>query len=256
MFNNKFQDIEYEGLNLKIPYWFYNLNKNKLKPILDNLHSFLSDEALSKYHPDNSRNIKELEELEEFENKKEISDRLFKEEQELKNKQIKEWDDIKNENIIKIVYVNEIDSCDVENGFTFIFKDETIKELDRNEVVTEKYNIKSSFIKYFNENIDKIDIERTAIENRLSFLLQKHNRTKKGDFLLKNFSCDLYNLKLSFSVKSIKKVIKIKDNKIWFREISLIWNENNNCYGYESGNDIILLNEYEERNWKLVKKKI
>ena len=40
---DKFNDDEYEGINLKIPYWFYNINRDKLEPILNLLKDSLEN---------------------------------------------------------------------------------------------------------------------------------------------------------------------------------------------------------------------
>ena len=128
-----FTDEEYEGINLKIPYWFYSVNKENLKPILDNLKDFLENKSLSSFHPDNQRNILELDNIE---SKKQMLLDKIESEKAAKEKREKYNADLLSGNVYEIAWLKRTASESIERGLRLTTKDGQEYKYSEEEILT------------------------------------------------------------------------------------------------------------------------
>ena len=256
LFNNKFNDEEYEGINLKIPYWFYSINRDKLEPILNQLKDTLEN-SLSFMHPDNQRNIFELDNVE---SKKEIMENRLKRDKQIQKDYLKNQNDKLLGNIYEIIYDKYTSETEIERGLTLILKSGEELNFEEKDIVTNKYSLNSFITSKFNELRNEIDWRKTSYVSDFSLLsnfLTGYNgfRIKAEDIRIGNISSNVWLLKLTFEVKSVKVLFKKKSGKIFYRTRHLLWSDNLNCYSFDGLDDKIMLDNYTEKNGMFIKNK-
>jgi|SRR5665647_776049 len=252
----KFNDDQYEGLNLRIPLWFYDINKDKLNPIFQELKITLEN-SLSFIHPDNQKNIFELE---NFESKRQLVNERIKAEKKSNESAEKYQNDLLSGNIFVTGQNRYTDTIEIDKGFTFILKNGEEIEFTEKEMVTSSYSLNSKFTNKAKEITSEIDWLKTSQQNMLSLLYHNLNgqngfKVKIEDVTIGNFSSDIWNLRLTFSIRCVKYYFKKKSGKIFYRECNLEWSENENCYSFMNGTDMKSLYEYHESQCKFIKNK-
>jgi uncharacterized protein YdhG (YjbR/CyaY superfamily) len=250
----RFNDDDYEGLTLKIPYWFYNLNREKLKPALDNLREVL-EHSMSFMHQDNQSNVYELEHIED---KKQVQDEKIKKEAELKKYRIKTEQDKIDGNLYEIGENKYTDAIDIDRGFTFVLKDKTEIRFNEDDMTTKSHNLNATFLKKFDEIRNDIDWEATSFENQLALLLYKYTdnngfTTKPEDITIGNFSSDIWTLRLTFSVRAINFYFRKRNGNLFYRQCNLEWSKERNCYSFVYGTGRIFLDNYHEKQGRFYK---
>lgn len=252
-----FQDEEYEGINLKIPYWFYSINKEELKPLLDNLLDFFDNKALSNFHPDNQRNIRELEDIE---NKKQIMADRFEADKTAKLKREKYNDDLLSGDVYEIEWIKKTDISNIDGGITFVTKDGVEQYFSTEEIVTSKYSLNQKTIKLYEKLKDNLDIIKTTrmsdlhlIGSHMDYYSSKGMTMPEENIRLENLSADVWNLRLTFSIRTIKVYSKHKNGKIYYTNSELYFDTEKKCLCFSKGKEFVYLENYKDENFRLRK---
>lgn len=255
MFGSNFNDDEYEGINLKIPYWFYNINKEQLGPILENLKDFLENKALSHMTLENRRNISELENIE---SKKQVMLDRFDQEKKRKDELQKQKDDLLNGNVYEIEWVKKSAFINVDNGLHFITKDGKEYDFRTEEIVTKKYGISQKIIKLYEEIKDNLDIDKLYgfnISGHLTYYQQYGKIIPHENVRLENLSSDVWNIRITYSIKNIKKY-ELRKGKLYYttKELHKDVETGRPCFYMDKDAGFIFLDNYEEKFNKLRKR--
>ncbi len=197
-----FHDEEFDGIVLKIPTWFIKMNK--LEGNIQSLLETFEGCQMSKYHPDNQNNIKELE---EWKTKSEtIKDKRDRDKENIKTKQ--EWQEkIYKGEAYELVYEKETDLLDMNMGSIHIDG----KEYSQDDIFA-KSSIKQSFIDLFKNSVQTFDGLNKFINNnptKAYCLARKiegvtENTIQMGTVSLFYSTQGWYQLGISFEVLKIK----------------------------------------------------
>jgi hypothetical protein len=133
----KFNDINYDGLVIKMPSFFIDMNG--LQPIMDELYNKLKDCEYSKYLPEHLNNLYELENIK---TKKEIINNKKAKELEIAKLKEERQNKILSGEIYELEWLKKNEQ--LNQDYVIMPDGEIIKD---NEYMTNKMNVKSSFIK-------------------------------------------------------------------------------------------------------------
>lgn len=142
---NNFHEDDYDGVVLKIPSWFIKMNE--LEKEFETFKVALHSANKSMYYLDHQRNLYELD---NFNNKREIVDKKKKEIKENQNKVIKRINSLMNGEFYELEWVNV--KC-VFDSIVRLIDGEQYEE----EYIFTKSGIKASFEKLFREQIKNYD---------------------------------------------------------------------------------------------------
>ncbi len=253
-----FNDNEYEGINLKIPYWFYSINKDELKPILDNLQDFFQNKAKSHFHPDNQRNIFELESID---SKKEIVSERYAEDKKRKIEREQYEIDLLAGNIYELCWIRKTADSNIENGVCLVTKDGTNYNFSLEETVTKKYNLSKKVSDKYREIKKDLDIRETVnasklfrITGNMDYYKQYNISCPESNIKIENLSSDVWNLRLTYSYKAVKVYQKNSRNgKVYYSESQLYYSDDRKCPCFLKGKEFVYLENYSESNYKFKK---
>lgn len=240
----KFHNIEYDGVVLKIPTSFIKINK--LENVLEEFLNKLKECDLCMYMPDNQNNIYELE---NYRNKeKKISD-ISQAETEKQNKANDYRKKLLNKEVYELEYKNVLDST---GRYSLLIGDISYSV---NDVYTNKYNVKASFLKKYHETVDTYDKFVKFASDNFPYLygVLLYSSESLSNWRNIRFSADMLgNFKISLSIYHIKINVTENKNRIEYNITEL--QEKNGVYGYYLNRDIpILLNGYIKQGLKLIK---
>jgi hypothetical protein len=225
----KFHDNDYDGVVIKIPSWFIELNK--LQSSLEELKDKLSEAQLSTFHQDH---ISNLYELSKYKKKKEILESKNLAKLESVNKQKLRYEKILNGDI-KILEWGRV-SYVLPN--LFILGD---CKIDQNDILTDKLNVKATFLNLFNEKI-KTTQDLIIFLTKVGHPMARNIDSDCIKMSSVNFSCSRHYpvLQVSCEFLYIQRDIKQKRNGGYTYRIEQIYKEDDKFF-LMRGNEKILL---------------
>lgn len=243
----KFHDADYDGIVLKIPNWFIEMNG--INPLIETIHTELKRCEKSVFHPDYTANIYELENRVAkkemtLENKNAIAASILKKESYNKK--------LANGEIYELVWQSRKEPLDCE--------DITIKNVNYrwSDYMTEKLNIKTSFSKLADKLLCDFDsIKEFSLRN---CAMLSHHCEYSNQTLIKpniHFYChSSAGIGISYDMLYIKVYENGKKdkNKLYYRTFPLIIIDG--VYAIDRGGNLSdkeRLEGFEIKNMMLVK---
>jgi len=225
----KFNDNDYDGLVLKIPAFFIELNG--LQPVIDELYNKLNDCRKSMYLPDHLNNLYELENIQ---TKKEmVKDRKDLEKKAQQRKEERQYKILSGE-IYELEWLRQTASLDREY---LIINDENI---DYDEYMTGKLNVKASFIKKITPLISTIEtLKEFALKNCYPLYNSINYADNRMIDINIKFYCTNYaaNMGISYQRLHVKTDWSKTDKYLRYRQHPLIIFPDG-CLGIDKGGNI------------------
>lgn len=236
---NEFNDIDYDGIVLKIPSFFIKVNN--LEETIAELHQKLDACRISMYLPDHINNLNELE---NYKDKKERLDFIKKQ----RDSQIKENDE----------YYKKIESGEIYElvwePYSFNLGDDDIRIGNRtfkySEYFSKRSHVTSEFKKaFFNEVKTVKDLDLFFKENNKMAHFPLHEDLIKMEI---GFSAAYaLNLQITFRRLGVKLYERGKrDNKLKYKTVTLDKEESGKYFTWHKGHDF---SGYTIKGMKLIK---
>ncbi len=243
MFTESFHEKDYDGIVIKLPNWFIEINKleepiNKLQEALENCN-------LSKFHGDHRNNLYEIK---NYKQKKEI----IKAQEEQKQLRIES----EQEKFNKIIS-GEVKILDWEKQSIILegdyFKVDDL-EFKFDDFFTNKLNVKSSFLKSFKERVNTFDkLKDVFNQNRLFSHAIKNIDEDCIDINNITFNCCSHNPSLQINLYVLKIRTHIKKSSNGYKYATDFLKKENNTFYIENGNNKEYLHDYTKIGMKLIK---
>lgn len=255
MFSNEFHDDNYDGVVLKIPSWFIDMNE--LDPSMKELLEKLQSCSKSKFYPDHLKNINELS---EYKTKKQQIETRKKQQDELLRKAQDAFQRVTSGVDYELEWVTERSVFDDVERITFPVDDFNFNEKD----VFTKNGIRSEFEKKFKERIKTVeDLKNFARDNSNNNGMLYHHLKGATEETFNISSLSLYQsgiflLGLTYERLMIKnewKPMKRSNNRWSYHKSPLILEEDG-TYSFNRflKNEYIKLDGYVRSGMKLIKK--
>lgn len=238
----KYIDPSYEGIIVKLPIWFVDINKDELEPILKQLQEFLDKKALSNKHPDVENSVFEIENISK---KKEqyLLDKQRSEERIEKERQKRQA--LVRHEILPTFWQTEGSVSDDIDHIYFPLIGGEILTFDKSFFITQKGNETSAGLKKLAEIHDQIDLKKFAIKNGLmdlmSFVSYMPDDTNWKQYLkLTGFSIGYgWGFRVKYSIMKLKHYTQIDR----YYDCALRFKEGVLCYLLEGKE--VSLEEYD-----------
>lgn len=239
----KYVDPSYEGLSIKLPIWFVDINKDELQPILEKLQKFLEEKALSNRHPDVVNSVFEIKNLAD---KKETFLLDLKRTEERREKEREMRRALVRHDILPTFWQTEGSVSNDTDDIEFpLINGETVK-FEKSFFMTPKGNETNSGLKKLTEIHDQIDLKKFAIRNGLMELMafvsyMPENVDWKQYLKLSGFSRGYaWGFRVKYSIMKLKHYTQIDR----YYDCSLRYDKNGDLC-YLCGGKEISLENYE-----------
>lgn len=247
----KFHDEDYDGVVIKLPRWFIEMNH--LEPAIEQLHNVLKECKLSMYHPDHTHN---LHELENFREKKEMIDEIKKDAKQKEENRKSELKRLYAGEEFNLEWTNI--RCLFDSAFDTDFKMLDDSRFDSTDIFTKK-GIKTTFEKLFREQIKTLDdLQKLAKKNfnvKLLHLLEGCDESAIDMNYSLFYSRQGWDV-LGITINRLCVCHSLKETRDGYNYryvVSELIKYDDGVLGYKYGNNLIRLEGFKRKGLKLVK---
>lgn len=248
----KYANSEYEGMVIKLPLWFVDINKEELQPILNKLSEFLEERALSNQHPDVVNSVFEMKNLNVKKEQHLLEQKRIEERRE-KEREIRQA--LVRHDILPIFWQTEGAVSSDSDHIEFPLTNGESLTFEKSFFLTTKGNETATGLKKLSELHDLIDLKKFVIRNGLTELMSlvsymPNNVDWKQYVKLTGFSIGYgWSFRVKCSIMKLKHYTQIDR----YYDCSLRFNKEGLCYLLEGRE--VSLEEYELKGLEFRKKK-